>query len=390
MPPQASCTDTDRRGAARRRARRRRHDRAARRRVADGVVEQVAHHAGPSPGVDSSTTGDGSPTPGRAGRCPWPRRRRRHRPGRRRPARRGRPRSRSRRQRPGLDAGQLEQVVDQAGQPVGLLAHGAVVAGDGLGIVDDAVLERLDHGPDAGQRRAQVVGHPGHQLPPAALEGRGLVLGRRPAGPRSARSSAASAASSPGAAAPTAGRPGRSPGRSSPSRPGHVADRPAGVGHPPAEAGATASRPTAPAAHEHHPQDPQVVAHDEHARRRPRHADRRRRAPAPGRRRRSGRRCWTGAAAQEQQPRQQPGDGRAQRGVDQQPDEHRRPGCRRRPPRTAAADQAAARRLPTGQPAERSAASRLEPVADAPHRAHVAGRGRVGLDLLRGAGGCAR
>ena len=43
------------------------------------------------------------------------------------------------------------------GQPVRLATHGPVVASDGLGVVDHAVLQGLDHGPDAGQRRAQVV-----------------------------------------------------------------------------------------------------------------------------------------------------------------------------------------------------------------------------------------
>ena len=93
-------------------------------------------------------------------------------------------------QRVGLDAGQLEQVVDQAGQPVGLADELAVVARDLAGSYDHPVVERLDHGPDARDRRAQVVAHPGHQLAAAALE-RPLPLGhgRRPG--RRARSSSA-------------------------------------------------------------------------------------------------------------------------------------------------------------------------------------------------------
>ena len=51
-----------------------------------------------------------------------------------------------------------------------------MVAGDRPVVVDHSVLEGLDHGADAGQRRAQVVRHPGDQLPPAAVERGGLVL----------------------------------------------------------------------------------------------------------------------------------------------------------------------------------------------------------------------
>ena len=75
------------------------------------------------------------------------------------------------RQRVGLDAGQLEQVVDQPGQPVGLGHELQVVAVDLGRVGHDAVVERLGHGPDAGDRRAQVVAHPRHQLAAAVLEG---------------------------------------------------------------------------------------------------------------------------------------------------------------------------------------------------------------------------
>ena len=59
-----------------------------------------------------------------------------------------------------------------------------VVTGDGRLVVDDAVLEGLDHGPDARQRRSQVVRHPRHQVPPALLGGRRLGLGLRQPGRR--------------------------------------------------------------------------------------------------------------------------------------------------------------------------------------------------------------
>ena len=73
-------------------------------------------------------------------------------------------------QHAGLGPAQLEQVVDERGEVVGLLAEPAVVAVDGLRVVDDAVLERLGHRPDAGERRAQVVRDPGDELAARRLE----------------------------------------------------------------------------------------------------------------------------------------------------------------------------------------------------------------------------
>ncbi len=44
-------------------------------------------------------------------------------------------------------------------------------------IVDDAVLERLGHRPDARERAAQVVGDPGHELAPRPFQGQLAVVG---------------------------------------------------------------------------------------------------------------------------------------------------------------------------------------------------------------------
>ena len=71
------------------------------------------------------------------------------------------------RQHAGVDAGELEEVVDHPHHPVDLGADLAVVAG---GVVGQPVLERLGHRAHRGQRRAQVVGHPRDQLAPRLLE----------------------------------------------------------------------------------------------------------------------------------------------------------------------------------------------------------------------------
>ena len=57
----------------------------------------------------------------------------------------------------GLGPAELEEVVDEAGETVGFVPQGRVVARNGLGIVYDAVLERLDDRANASQGRAQVV-----------------------------------------------------------------------------------------------------------------------------------------------------------------------------------------------------------------------------------------
>ena len=68
----------------------------------------------------------------------------------------------------GMDAGELEQVVDHPDHPVDLGPHLPVVA---RRVVGEPVLERLGHRPEPGQRGAQVVRDPRHQLaarlPPA-------------------------------------------------------------------------------------------------------------------------------------------------------------------------------------------------------------------------------
>jgi hypothetical protein len=69
-----------------------------------------------------------------------------------------------------LDTAQVEQVVDEPGETFGLHADARVVRGDRCGVVDHAVLDRLDHGADAGQRRPQVVRHPRHELTARSLE----------------------------------------------------------------------------------------------------------------------------------------------------------------------------------------------------------------------------
>ena len=72
-------------------------------------------------------------------------------------------------QHAGVDPRQLEEVVDHPHHPVDLGADLPVVARRVLG---HAVLERLGHRAHAGQRRAQVVGHPGDQLAAGLLQPR--------------------------------------------------------------------------------------------------------------------------------------------------------------------------------------------------------------------------
>jgi hypothetical protein len=81
-----------------------------------------------------------------------------------------------------MDARELEEVVDHPHHPLDLGAHLGVVA---RRIVRQTVLERLGHGPQPGQRRAEVVGDPGHQLASGLLESHLAVarLGELGAGP---------------------------------------------------------------------------------------------------------------------------------------------------------------------------------------------------------------
>jgi hypothetical protein len=70
----------------------------------------------------------------------------------------------------GLDAAELEQVVDERGEAVGLALDRGQVPLDRLGVVHDPVVQGFDHGPDARQRGAQVVRHPGDELAPRPLD----------------------------------------------------------------------------------------------------------------------------------------------------------------------------------------------------------------------------
>ncbi len=63
-------------------------------------------------------------------------------------------------------------------------------------IVGDTVLERLGHRPQAGERRAQVVAHPGHQLAPRGFERLFAFAGARPADGRCRRARGAPRSSS--------------------------------------------------------------------------------------------------------------------------------------------------------------------------------------------------
>ena len=70
----------------------------------------------------------------------------------------------------GLDPRQLEEVVDQGGQPLGLGLDRGVVAGHRPRARRRRRRPAPRHRPDAGQRRPQVVRHPGHQLAAGALQ----------------------------------------------------------------------------------------------------------------------------------------------------------------------------------------------------------------------------
>jgi len=70
-----------------------------------------------------------------------------------------------------LDLRQLEQVVDQVGEPVHLGDQAVEVAAAGGWIADDLVGQRLGDRPQARQRGAQVVRGPGNQVAAAGLHG---------------------------------------------------------------------------------------------------------------------------------------------------------------------------------------------------------------------------
>ena len=147
-------------------------------------------------------------------------------------------------QRAGLGAAQLEQVVDERGEVVGLLPEPAVVAVDGLGIVDHAVLERLGHRPDARRAGSGGRGTPSRRAraatPRACAPGVGSRRGAAPS--RRARRR--------GGAAPRGPRPARPDAtRLAPSdAPGDLAERAAGVARRGRRATNEPATPTVPAA----------------------------------------------------------------------------------------------------------------------------------------------
>ena len=79
------------------------------------------------------------------------------------------------RRHPGVDAGEVEQVVDQPAEPFGLV-EGRLQAGRVR--LGDAVDEVLEDGAEGGQRRPQLVGDVGDQVASLAVDG-GEVLGHR-------------------------------------------------------------------------------------------------------------------------------------------------------------------------------------------------------------------
>ena len=82
-------------------------------------------------------------------------------------------------ERTGLDPAELEEVVDQLGEALGLLPDGGVVAVDGLGVVDDQQGRTVDDRQGLAQSLESVLTHHGLHLT-AALSGR-LGQGREQA-----------------------------------------------------------------------------------------------------------------------------------------------------------------------------------------------------------------
>ena len=71
---------------------------------------------------------------------------------------------------PGLGSAQLEQVIDERGESIDLFAKRSAVAGDRGRVVDDAIVDRFDDRAHAGERCAQVVRDPSDELPPRRFE----------------------------------------------------------------------------------------------------------------------------------------------------------------------------------------------------------------------------
>ncbi len=141
-------------------------DRAVGRGVPDRVAQQVGHNPGqlrlaPLYGRPAGLCGD---QPDSAGGGHWRRRGDgvRHDIAKRDGVQR-------KLQGAGVDPGQFEQIVHKGRHPVGLHPDPAVVVRDRIRVADDAVLQRLGHRAEAGQRRAQVVRDPGDQFPPVRL-----------------------------------------------------------------------------------------------------------------------------------------------------------------------------------------------------------------------------
>jgi hypothetical protein len=73
-------------------------------------------------------------------------------------------------ERAAVDTGELEQVVHQSGEPLGVAPDLGVVALHRLRLGHHPVVERLGHRPDGRQRAAQVVGDPGDELAAGGLQ----------------------------------------------------------------------------------------------------------------------------------------------------------------------------------------------------------------------------
>src|SRR5437773_2747598 len=72
----------------------------------------------------------------------------------------------------------LEEIVEHSAQAIDLATHGAQVALHLVGSLHDAVAQRLDHRPDAGERRAQVVRERGRQFATCPVELLAVAFGR--------------------------------------------------------------------------------------------------------------------------------------------------------------------------------------------------------------------
>ena len=76
-----------------------------------------------------------------------------------------------------MDPGELKEVVDHRGEPVGLAPDLRVIVADLVRVGHHLVFERLGHRPQPGQRGAQVMADPGDELAATGLQG--LLAGPR-------------------------------------------------------------------------------------------------------------------------------------------------------------------------------------------------------------------